>query len=61
MNAVIEQRDAALSQVSLYKYIISEYQISFVCLYVLGFLFYFWGKKLFCFLLYVENLKGEPL
>lgn len=26
MNTVIEQRDAALSQVSLYKYVITQYQ-----------------------------------
>jgi len=36
MNAVIEERDAALSQVSLYKYVITQYQF-----FILFYLFIF--------------------
>lgn len=43
MNAVIEERDAALSQVSLYKYVITQYQFFILFIY-----FYFGGINLLC-------------
>lgn len=56
MNAVIEQRDAALSEVSFYTYIITQFHNFF-------FLLYFWGRKLFQlfhFIFSVEILKESP-
>lgn len=49
MNAVIEQRDAALSQVSLYKYIISSKFFFFFSFQFLG------GFGVFCFTFGEEN------
>lgn len=54
MNTVIEQRDAALSQVSLYKYVITQYQFwnFFYFFLILG--------NLLCWLSSVENLNNSP-
>jgi len=58
MNAVIEQRDAALSQVSIYKYIITQYQISFFLFFFFFFCFTFGEDNDFVY--FVENLKESP-